>query len=259
LERPFTQREWHHIQFRDLPATGAVADRDFYRTFYAALLQEQAGPSPDWIAQKQRMGRWLAARLRTGGGSSRRRALSIGAGLGFAEAEVARDGHEVDILECEAGSLRFAAAHSPRLRPLVADARALPLLPAAYDAAWIAGVDYVFPRDEYIGVLREARRVIRPDGTAVVICFSNLSARDMVRALVRPGTPVPGASGAVAWGFQRSVGAHVAAARRAGLRVDRIEGLTSDFEPQWVRQGTSWLLAAPRWSASAVVAVTLRH
>jgi SAM-dependent methyltransferase len=259
LERPFTQREWHHIQFRDLPASGPVADRDFYRTFYSALLRGQAGPSSDWIAQKQRMGQWIAGRLRAGAASAGRRALSIGAGLGIAEAEVAGRGFDVDILEVESGSLRFAAARCPRLRPLVGDARALPLRPAAYDAAWIAGVDYVFPRDEYAGVLRELARVVRGDGRIVVICFSNLSVLDMVRTVVRRGRPVPGGSGEVAWGFQRSVGAHVAAARRAGLRIDRIEGLTSDFEPQWIRQGKSWLLATPRWSASPVVAVTLRH
>jgi SAM-dependent methyltransferase len=259
LERPFTQREWHHIQFRDLPVSGPVADRDFYRTFYTALLQREAGPSADWVAQKQHMGQWIAGRLRAGAKGAGRRALSIGAGLGIAEGEVAANGFDVDILEVEPGSLRFAAARCPRLRPLVGDARALPLQPATYDAAWIAGVDYVFPRDEYVRVLRELARVVRADGRVVVICFSNLSALDMVRTMAERGRSTPAVSGEVAWGVQRSIGAHVAAAGRAGLRVERIEGLTSDFEPRWVRPARSWLLAAPCWSAPPVVAVTLRH
>ena len=233
-----------------MPVSGTVADRMFYTAFYRRLLGGTEPIDPAWLEQKRRLGRWLVDEFlaaSTGGA----RVLSIGAGLGVVEAEIALHGFGVEILECEPASLRFAVERCPQLRPVIGDARALPLQSGAYDLVCVAGVDYVFPRSEYVGVLRELRRVLRDDGRAVVICLSNLSVQDMLRAL-RPHRAAAASAESVEWGYQRTVGEHVRAGRRAGLVTDRVYQLNARFEPQRARSGRSWLAQAPTWSGATV-------
>ncbi len=250
MERSFTQREWHHIQLRDVAVPAAVADRAFYAAFYRRLLAGTEAIDPLWLEQKRRLGRWIVGEFLSTAREGAR-VLSIGAGLGVVEGEIATHGVGVDILECEPASLRFAVTHYSQLRPLVGDARALPLQSGAYDLVCVAGVDYAFPRSEYVDVLREARRVLRVGGRAVVICLSNLSLPEMLRTL-RPRRAAAMSGDTVPWSYQRSVGEHIGAARRAGLLTERVYQLNARCEPESSRSGRSWFARAPTWTGVPV-------
>lgn len=202
------------------------------------------------MVQKQLMGRWLLREFLDEMPARTSRVLSIGAGLGVAETEIARRGFAVDVLEVEPTSIRFAAANCPDLRPLVGDARSLPLREGRYDLAMVAALDYVFSCDEYIHVLTELRRVIKPDGHVVVVCLSNLSLIGMARAVGSRRTV--SAAGEVAWGYQRTIGEHVSAGRRAGLRTESVFHLTAGFDVTALRSGRSWLARIPTWRDTTV-------
>ena len=227
-----------------------MADRAFYAAFYRRLLGGTEAIDPVWLEQKRRLGRWLVHEFLAASPTGAR-VLSIGAGLGVVETEISAHGAGVEILECESASLRFAVQRCPQLRPVIGDARALPLQSGTYDLVCVAGVDYVFPRSEYVAVMRELRRVLADNGRAVVICLSNLSLQDMLRAL-RPHRAAVASTANVSWGYQRTVGEHVRAGRRAGLITDRVYELNAQFEPRRVRSGRSWLAQAPTWSGAAV-------
>ncbi|MFT3854502.1 MAG: class I SAM-dependent methyltransferase [Ilumatobacteraceae bacterium] len=98
----------------------------------------------------------------------------IGGGNGRWAIELAGSGHAVSLADLS-GALVSDAAERASMAGVaiadrvVADARSLPWPDAAFDAALMLGPLYHLPeREERLAALREARRVVRPGGRAVI-------------------------------------------------------------------------------------------
>lgn len=253
MERLFYQDKWQGISFRELPdATQShVAGREFYRTFYESLLSRHAEPSADWVVQKQNIARWLAtALLKPFGAPEMLRVFSMGAGLGLVEGCLLEQGYHVDALECEEHSLLNLKQRYPRIQGIVGDARCVPCQSCTYDLVYMSAVDYCFDRFQYVEVLREVRRLLKPDGRFACICLSNLSLKGLIKGATQTVLNGILAQSAdrerkVPWGYQRTVGEHVAAGQKAGLACEGVSLFDRDFTLRCVRRPASVRLGWP--------------
>ena len=98
--------------------------------------------------------------------------VDVGAGLGGPDAfAVAEAGVRPLLLEPEQAACR-AAARLFGLPVIRADATALPLADGRADAAWSLGVLCTLPgRDAQLAMLRELRRVVRPEGRIGLLVY----------------------------------------------------------------------------------------
>ncbi len=264
MEQVFSQREWQHIPLKPLASGGAaqVADRALYSAFYERWLAKGQALSPEWLAVKRRIGEWLEAEcvapLRTSGSV---RVFSVGAGLGVVERALWERGCRVDVLECEGHSLRYLATQVPGVLGVIGDARQLPCRTGLYDVVYLSTVDYCFDHAQYVQVLREMGRIMRPEGRAVVICTSNLSLIDIARGAVKRVVVHRSAShddGQVLWGYRRTVGAHLRAGRAAGLVSDGVYLFDQGFRLRTIRRSGSWHAGWPTLG-EAMVAVVFKQ
>ncbi len=261
MERLFYQREWQSIQFRELGAADrlGVVGREFYSTFYQALISRTTEPSPKWVEHKRKIGKLLAGRiLSTSSPQEKFRAFSVGAGLGIVEGELCSYGFACDALECEPYSLSWLKKSFPHVRVLVGDGMNLPCRSEVYDLVFMSGVDYCFDRMQYEQVLCEMRRIAKPDGRVVCVCISNLSLKSFIRgtlkrALIKVWSRPHHVEGEVAWGYLRTVGEHINAGRRAGLECERIYLLDPDSNVESMRRPTSICRSWPTLQDHVVV------
>ena len=108
---------------------------------------------------------WLLDRLAPGSGVL----VDIGAGVGGPSAYAAqRSAARPVLIDPAAGACR-AAQRLFGLRTIRADAAALPLPDARVTTAWCLGV--LCTTDDQLALLRELRRVLRPDGLAGLLVF----------------------------------------------------------------------------------------
>ena len=267
MERLFYQREWQQVPFQELDAVDSspVAGRAFYTTFYQRLLSDGPTLAPDWVRLKQRVGQWLAAEFLAPLGEHRAlRVFSVGAGLGLVERVLWDQDYRVDVLECEGHALQYLKARAPASSfGIVGDARALPCRSDLYDLVYLSTVDYCFDRTQYTQVLGEMRRVMRATGTVVCVCASNLALTGVMRGFAKTilkhnGQTKPhGSAEAVPWGYQRTVGEHLSAGRRAGLVCECVYLFDQGFNLRAVRIADCPHLGWPTLR-EAVVAVAFK-
>jgi SAM-dependent methyltransferase len=106
-----------------------------------------------------------------------RRLLEVGCGIGTDLARFARGGARVVGIDLSETAVRLARAnlaqHGGRPAVLVGDGAALPVPDATFDVVYAHGVlQYAAnPR----GIVDEARRVLRPGGTAIFMVYNRLS------------------------------------------------------------------------------------
>lgn len=253
MERLFYQDRWQGVLFQDLPDStrSQVVGREFYRIFYESLLSRHVELASDWIAQKQNIGHWLVTvLLKPFGAPDKLRVLSVGAGLGVVEGWLWERGYRVDVLECEEHSLLSLKQRYPALTGIVGDARRIPCRTGIYDLVYMSAVDYCFDRLQYVEVLREAHRLLKPDGRIACICLSNLSVKSLIKGTAKTllhGVSVrPSDRGrTVPWGYQRTVGEHIAAGGKAGLVCESVSLFDRDFTLRRVRRPPSTKLSWP--------------
>lgn len=106
------------------------------------------------------------------------RVLDVGGGAGAYALPLAAAGHEVHLIDpvplhVEQAEAASRAASRPLAGTAVGDARALDAAADSMDAALLLGPLYhLTSRDDRITALREARRVVRPDGVVVAKALS---------------------------------------------------------------------------------------
>jgi SAM-dependent methyltransferase len=93
--------------------------------------------------------------------------IDVGAGPGMDRADLAHRGVRAIALDFSRGMLRAGVAEYPGPR-VQADARRLPFATAAVDGVWANASLLHLRADDARGALREARRVLRPDGILYV-------------------------------------------------------------------------------------------
>jgi len=97
------------------------------------------------------------------------RILDVGCGTGVPVArELADLGHEVVGVDLSMVQLGLANSHVPRLRGVAAEMTALPIGTSVCDALVSYYAVIHVPRDDHGAVFREFRRVLRPEGNALL-------------------------------------------------------------------------------------------
>lgn len=133
--------------------------------FYAAMDAYRYGRL-DYLSDLADFGRWRG-----------RDVLDLGCGAGLDATRFARAGARVVGLDLSAGALAMASDYlgvSDLKASLVrADGAQLPFAPASFDLVFCHGV-LSFVRNEK-GVVDEIRRILRPDGLAILMVYNRLS------------------------------------------------------------------------------------
>ena len=205
-----------------------VAGRVLYSKVYRRVRTSNFSPSLRWIEQKRKIAGLLASEfLKSKDSSCGRRVFSVGAGLGIVEGELTELGYACDALECEQDSLCWIKEHHPNVRVLVGDGRYLPCQSESYDLVILSGVDYCFDREQYEQVLREMKRIVKPDGRVMNVCLSNLSLLGIVKGIARttfssPFRHLQSSERQIPWGYQRTTGEHIKIGRGVGLQCESV-------------------------------------
>jgi SAM-dependent methyltransferase len=137
------------------------------------------------------------------------RVADLGCGPGHDGAQFRAAGHHVVGLDRSTGMLAVAA-RALGGQVARADLRRLPCADASLDGVWCCASLLHVPQDQTMLVLRELRRVLRPEGTlALVTALGNGSVFE----------PVPYAPDVRRWYFYRQPGELTAQLAQAGLTV----------------------------------------
>jgi ubiquinone/menaquinone biosynthesis C-methylase UbiE len=133
----------------------------------------------------------------------------LGCGPADDGALFAQAGHRVVGIDRSAGMLAYAAR---ALSGLVAqaDLRRLPVASQSIDGIWCCAALLHVPHDQTVEALREMRRVLRPDGSLVLVTAAGQGARL---------EPVPYDPGTQRWFFYREPAQLEKQLSDAGLRV----------------------------------------
>ncbi len=233
MEFPIYQQNWQDIHFRNVCGSddykGKVADSSFYESFYKTLFASNTEISPSWLAKKRAVSEWVEKTflqpMRDKLGESFR-ILSIGAGMGVVEEPWIQKGYRVELQECiEVSLMAFRESH-PRVPVYICDGKKIPLPDNSYDLIFFSGVEYVFDHVNYTFLLKEVSRLLRRDGIALCISFSNLSLHELclytLRKIVRPLREQEGSNGKVLWGWARTIGSHISLGREVGMEAESI-------------------------------------
>lgn len=182
----------------------------------------------------------------------------VGGGTGHYAGWLAQRGYTVHLLDPVPGHARAAAVGHPGLASAVSgDARALPWADASADAVLLMGPLYhLVDRADRLQALREARRVLRPDGVlfAVVIPRWASALVGMLRGWMEDGDYAEMVRGEVETGLHRrpaswpllfmdgwfhaqaEIGAELAESGFDRVRTAAIEGpawMWRDFDEAW--------------------------
>jgi SAM-dependent methyltransferase len=107
------------------------------------------------------------------------RIIDVGGGAGVHAAWLAEDGHEVHLVDPvprHVERVRRLAPRRGRVTAELGDARGLRAAESAYDAALLLGPLYhLTERDQRVGALREAARVVRPGGPVFAAAISRFA------------------------------------------------------------------------------------
>lgn len=97
-----------------------------------------------------------------------RRVVDIGCGAGYGAADLSRAATSVVALDCSEEAIGYARAHYPlaNVSFLIASAAELPLASESFDLATVFEV--IEHLVEWRQLLSEARRILRPDGLAII-------------------------------------------------------------------------------------------
>ncbi|MEW1640786.1 methyltransferase domain-containing protein [Streptomyces sp. NPDC091219] len=114
--------------------------------------------------------------------TARARVLDVGGGSGVHAEWLARDGHEVHLLDPVPLHVELAG-RLPSVAARVGDARELAEHDASYDVVLLLGPLYHLPeRADRVRALSEARRVVRPGGLVVAATINRFAGlHDMLR------------------------------------------------------------------------------
>lgn len=233
MELPFYEENWQDIPFKEVRGSHAykdkVADASFYESFYKTLLDSKKEINPAWLAGKKAVSEWIegtfleSMRKQLGDAF---RILSIGAGMGVVEEPWAREGYHVELQECTEAPLKAFRASYPQVPVHICDGKAIPLPDGSYDLIVLSGVDYIFDCSNYVTLLKEINRLLKKEGIALCICFSNLPAYSVGRffliKLIKFVLGRSGSDGRVLWGWKRSIGNHVSHGEEAGMVAESI-------------------------------------
>lgn len=127
--------------------------------------------SPAGAVEFLRVQELVRARLAPGS-----RVLDVGGATGVHARWLAEDGHDVTLLDPVAVQVE-AAARIGTFPAVVGDARTLPFEDATFDVALLFGPLYhLIGRDDRVLALREASRVVRPDGLVMASGIGRLAA-----------------------------------------------------------------------------------
>jgi SAM-dependent methyltransferase len=125
------------------------------------------------------------------------RVADIGGGPGTHAAYLARQGHDVVMFDpvprhVDAAAARSAAQPAAPFTAKLAEARQIPLDDSTVDTVVLMGPLYhLGERDERLAALREAARVLRPDGllvTEIITRYAWVLGATRLEVLDRPGT-----------------------------------------------------------------------
>lgn len=135
-----------------------------YRQQHASSIR-LSGETPDYFARYKID---LVAAAMAAEGRTVRDILDFGGGIGnsVAPMRAAFPRSDLTILDPSRESLRLAEQRFPhQARFQWFDGKTIPCADASYDLAFTACVFHHIPEEEHVSLLREIRRVLRPDGT----------------------------------------------------------------------------------------------
>ena len=144
--------------------THRVVNNDVYDTLGDRWYDADDDPVALLRAQARLHAPWICDELARAFGGRPCRVLDLACGGGFIANELARRGHEVVGVDISEQSLRIASSHdtSRRVRYVPADARALPMGGASFDA--VCAMDFLEHVEVPDEVVAEAARVLAPRG-----------------------------------------------------------------------------------------------
>lgn len=98
-----------------------------------------------------------------------REVLDIGCGHGALAKSLCRDGFHVTGLDPSAEAIAAATTRVPGATFVTAGAEALPFAPASFDAAIFLNALHHVPVPDMLAALKEALRVLRPNGEVIIV------------------------------------------------------------------------------------------
>ena len=163
-------KEWHGIPLKSIKGgeKNKVPGAEFYANFYEKFFeghQSWEDLGPDWVDHKIRLAKFIQSRL-----VGFKRVLSIGCGVGVIEKYLLEAGvNGLEIQEVSAEPLRWIrplfageAVHVGEFSECLGSS-------GKYDCVFLSCVDCWFDEQEWIGLLREVKEMLNPEGRWLVV------------------------------------------------------------------------------------------
>ena len=111
--------------------------------------------------------------------------LDLGVGNGRTTVPLHQQGYNVVGIEYCAELVEAACRNYPEVRVVQGDARQLNFRDSEFDVVWFSwnGIDYMYPYEARLLVLREAYRVLKPGG---IFFLSSHNALGVINRIIRP-------------------------------------------------------------------------